>query len=139
MKTKLMIGIVTLFSAGVFAQEFDDMYFRAKDRVSTPKVNNTNEVYASSSYETFKQKNFTDPTMLDEYRNPTDTYSARNINPEFISRSYSEQASEDEQNYFVEGYASANAANTFNYNSGYYYNGWNSNPNTAMNMYNPGW
>lgn len=134
--------MLTVVGAGAFAQEYDDMYFRSKDREkqnATLKAAKSEEVYASNSYETFKKKNFTEPTMLDEYRNPTDSYSARNVNPEYISRSYSEQASEDEQNYFVEGYTAAVTTNAFDYNQGYYYNGWNGNQMNNMNMFNPGW
>jgi len=143
MKTRIIIGMLMTIGAGAFAQEYDDMYFRSKDREkqnATIKSSKSEEVYASNSYETFKKKNFKETTMLDEYTNPTDSYSARNVNPEYISRSYSEQASEVEQNYFVDGYTSALATtNAFDYNQGYYYNGWNSSQMNTMNMYNTGW
>jgi hypothetical protein len=132
MKTRLIIiGMVIGVSAGAFAQEYDDMYFRSKDRemlttsVSSPSA-------GKDSYSSFKKKHFEDVTMLDEYINPSDSYSARNINPEYIARSSSAQATADEGNYFVEGYSpqmlnSMNRNNTSNFNTmnnSWYNTGW---------------
>ncbi|MCU0356059.1 MAG: hypothetical protein MUE95_00620 [Cyclobacteriaceae bacterium] len=137
MKTIIVTGLTLLVSASAFSQELDDMYFRSKDREKVAMVNNTaqNQV-VSSSYDTFKKKNFSDPTMLDEYTNPTDSYSARNVNPEFIARSNSAQAAEDEMNYFTESYNGIPTASTFS--NANLRNSWNSN---AWNnpMYSPGW
>jgi hypothetical protein len=124
MKTKLILGLTMLTGVAAIAQENDDLYFRSKDREKLEAVRATEQTYVSN-YDNFKKKHFNEPTELDEYTNPTDSYSARNVNPEYISRSYSDQVSEDEANYFVEGYAPA--TNNFNYNSGYYYNGFNNN------------
>src|SRR5690606_7798258 len=122
MKTKLILGLTMLGSVAAFAQENDDLYFRSKDREKLEAQRASEQTYVSN-YNNFKKKHFEEPTELDEYTNPTDSYSARNVNPEYISRSYSDQVSEDEANYFVEGYAPS--TNNFNYNSGYYYNGFN--------------
>jgi hypothetical protein len=125
MKTKLILGLTMLTGVGAIAQENDDLYFRSKDREKLQAIRATEQTYVSN-YDNFKKKHFNEPTELDEYTNPTDSYSARNVNPEYISRSYSDQVSEDEANYFVEGYSPA-TNNNFNYNSGYYYNGFNNN------------
>jgi hypothetical protein len=139
MKTNVLIGLALLVSVSAFAQEVDDMYFRSKDRekVNAASVSKAaqGDLY-SSNYDTFKKKNFSDPTMLDEYyANPTDSYSARNVNPEFIARSNSTQAAEDEQNYFMEGYNNtfSSPAMVLSGNAMSMNNTWN-NP-----MYSPGW
>jgi hypothetical protein len=140
MKTNIMIGVALMLGVNAIAQEVDDMYFRSKDREKQMASVNTKaaqkETY-SSNYDSFKKKNFDETTMLDEYNNPTDSYSARNINPEYVARSSSEQATADEQNYFVEGYASQAARNqyTSGYNS-YYSNNWN-NTMVAPGYYGP--
>lgn len=126
MKTKLILGLTMLTGVAAIAQENDDLYFRSKDREKLEATRATEQTYVSN-YDNFKKKHFNETTELDEYTNPTDSYSARNVNPEYISRSYSDQVSEDEANYFVEGYAPATSNNNFNYNSGYYYNGFNNN------------
>jgi hypothetical protein len=132
MKTRLIIiGMVIGVSAGAFAQEYDDMYFRSKDReVLTTSVSSPSA--GKDSYSSFKKKHFEEVTMLDEYINPSDSYSARNINPEYIARSSSAQATADEGNYFVEGY-SPQMLNSMNRNN-------TSNFNTMNNSwYNAGW
>lgn len=134
MKTRTMTGILVASTLAfqVLAQENDDLYFNSKDR-EKQKVEN---VRASASnkidedYQAFKKKHFEEPAEDTSFVNPTDSYSARTINPEYIARSNAEQASEDEQNYYVEGYApntydsysagnSNNTAYQGNYN-GYY-------------------
>jgi hypothetical protein len=133
MKTKLLMGATLLFGASALAQEYDDMYFRSKDREKLSTSNTLKDTYSSDNYSKFKKKHFDEVAMLDDYANPTDSYSSRNINPEYISRSYSEQASEDELNYFVEGYNPKVAAG----NSGYYAgtnNNWNN-----RNTWNSPW
>lgn len=135
MKTNWMIGAALVFAINTWAQEYDDMYFRSKDREKLNASNVLKDTYsANNNYSNFKKKHFDEVTLLDDYNNPTDSYSARNINPEYISRSYSQQASEDEQNYFVEGYNPQ-----LNQGSGYYAgaNNWN-NWNT-MNSWNNRW
>lgn len=128
MKTRMIIGLALVVSVGAFAQEYDDMYFRSKDR---EKLQKASKDAPSSNYENFKKKHFDEVTELDEYNvNPTDSYSARNINPEYIARLSSEQASEDESNYFVENYKAPGTSSVSS--SGYY-------PNSNWNnrWYNP--
>lgn len=134
MKTRLIIGMVIGVSAGAFAQEYDDMYFRSKDR-ETLATSVSSTATGKDSYSTFKKKHFEEVTMLDEYVNPSDSYSARNINPEYIARSSSAQATADEGNYFVEGYT-PEALNALKYISGYNTSNLNSMNNS---WYNPSW
>jgi hypothetical protein len=122
MKTRIATGLMvfgTLFQALAQRAENDDMYFRAKDREKL----NANEVAASfdshSSNRKSKPESVPSPQ---EFVNPTDSYSARNINPEYVSRSNAEQAVQEES-YFVEGYTphydSYSSANRNAYNSPY--------------------
>lgn len=116
--------------------ENDDMYFNSKDREKLSVTAAANDKI-DSDYKAFKKKHFDESKEITETTNPTDSYSARNINPEYISRSNSEQASEDEQNYYLEGYKpntydsysaggytyyndSLNSNNNFNYNNNLY-------------------
>jgi len=144
MKTRIVIGslMATLMTFQVIAQraENDDMYFKSKDREklkaekATATVSTDDKI--DSDYNTFRKKHFDKneeaAETASENVNPTDSYSARTINPEYISRSNAEQASEEEQNYYVEGYVPANTYdsysatnynnnnNNLNYNNGYY-------------------
>lgn len=124
MKTKIALAglLATLAVVETSAQraEFDDMYFRAKDREKISKAVEARDVYASAK--TKKQKSPEAFVQADEgYTNPTDSYSARNINPEYVSRSNAEQASEDESNYYLEGYTPS-TYNSSNFNNSYYNN-----------------
>ena len=158
MKTRIVIGILGLTLAGsiVMAQENDDMYFNSKDRqkqkaesVATTSVNQK----IDDDYNTFRKKHFDqDEKEVAETSNPTDSYSARTINPEYISRSNSEQASEDEQNYYEEGYAATtydayssnnngynnyNGGSSWNGNYGYYNNPYSYSYNNPYSYYSP--
>lgn len=130
MKTKIIAGLALVMGLSAVAQENDDMYFRSKDREKLQKV--SKDSY-SSNYENFKKKHFDEATELDEYAvNPTDSYSSRNINPEYIARSSSELASEDESNYFVENYNAPVQSYTGN-NSNFYNNNYNNSWNNQWN------
>ena len=135
MKNKVIIlSLLSFVVVGsAFAQvEQDDMYFNSKDRAKLREAQKTNSVVLASR----------NSRERDEDINPTDSYSARNVNPEFTSRAQSKTAAEDEQDYFVTNYRYANQGyyNNFNtryntwYNSSWYrsnywgssINGWNS-------------
>lgn len=153
MKAKVVVGslLATMMTFQVMAQraENDDMYFNSKDRekLRTEKGDASFNDKIDSDYNTFRKKHFDknepEAEVVKENTNPTDSYSSRTINPEYISRSSSEQASEDE-NYYVEGYVPANTYdsysasgnnNNWNYNNSYYGSyGYNS-PSSAL--YNP--
>jgi hypothetical protein len=131
MKIKVAIlGMTVACVAGsVMAQENDDMYFNSKDRA---KLNSTKADQKKTEALAYVD-NEASTSAEDEDINTTDSYSARNVNPEFTSRSNSELAQEDDENYFVNDYRFANANelsqfdNNYNnwyssqwYNSGYY-------------------
>jgi hypothetical protein len=153
MNIRMVIGcfVATLMVFQGMAQraENDDMYFNSKDR---KKQSVTSSISANdkidSDYKAFKKKHFDKneevrETEAAENKNPTDSYSARSVNPEFVSRSNSEEASE-EQNYFIEGYTdSVNAGDYNNYSNNNYNNNTNWNYNngwygpSAWNSYSP--
>lgn len=142
MKARIVFGglapiVIAMMTFQLAAQhaENDDMYFTSKDREKLKAENMTASVNdkIDGDYKAFKKKHF-DSTQEEanqsetEVVNPTDSYSSRTVNPEYISRSNSEQASEDELNYYLEGYTPANAYNSYsssNYNNNLYNNNWN--------------
>lgn len=121
-----LIGCLSLAVAtGASAQvEYDDMYFNSADRKALNDLRGTQSFALNSK----KKKALTE----EEFSNPTDSYSARNINPEHISRSNADEARADEQDYYVTDYNRRTAAgystwnNQFNnwYNSPWYSTGW---------------
>lgn len=116
--TLSLLGIGGAFAQGV---EYDDMYFNADDRAKLKAQRATDVVYNTPS----KSKKF-DFSEEELNANPTDSYSARNVNPEYTSRAHSETALEDEQDYFV---------NNYQYDRNKYQD-WNNNYN---NWYNNSW
>lgn len=105
---------------GVVAQdaEYDDMYFNSKDRA---KLVATRDEYTPKT----ESKRMQREAVSDDV-NPTDSYSARSVNPEFTSRSNSESAQADNEDYFVNNYKlqTQSDLNTFNKN----YNNWYNDP-----------
>src|SRR5580765_3990235 len=76
MKTKSILLSLVAIASGicVFAQENDDMYFGSKDRSKIGLANREEVVLASAKANTAVQ------TI-----NPSDSYSARNENPDYIA------------------------------------------------------
>lgn len=128
---KAHIGFwMLLLPAVASAQESDDLYFRSKDRQKATVAATESFV---SNYDNFKRQHFPEAYTQDNNQNPTDSYSARQINPEYVARASSEQASEDEQNYFIEGYTPVATTTTNLYSNSSFNNGWNN------GWYTPGW
>ena len=131
MKSKVAIlSLVSLlFTLAASAQgiENDDMYFNAKDRA---KLNTAKATEVSASIKKSKKA-----TVADEAVNPTDSYSARNVNPEYEARTNSQTAQADNQDYFVNNYKYNNASNFDNWNNNF--NNWYSNPWYGGNYYDP--
>jgi hypothetical protein len=134
MKARIVVAglLVSMMVVDVSAQraEYDDMYFRGKDREKNSAID------AEDSFaKTKKQKSDAVALPEEDLSNPTDSYSARNVNPEYVSRSNSEQAGEDESNYYLEGYTPS-ASSASNFNNSYY-----NNANLAGSSYyaNNGW
>lgn len=135
MKTRIFT--IALLTVGVtaFGQqvENDDMYFNSKDR-ATQQKSSKDELYASAS--TKKQKASQLEAIEDGKINPTDSYSSRNINPEFSARSQAEVAQEENQDYFVNNYRTQTSQNLNSWNNNF--NNWYSNPAYSNNYYSPG-
>lgn len=133
MKTTIVLAslLATMITLDVSAQraEYDDMYFTAKDREKNKAIQAEE---SRTPAKVKKQQQVEEDEYITEEvdTNPLDSYSARNVNPEYVSRANSEEASADEENYFVEGYSPTPAGGNFNYNNSYY-----NNSNWARNSY----
>jgi hypothetical protein len=121
---KIKILLLSMISSLVFGSamaqdvEYDDMYFNSKDRAKLA------EVTASAVSEPRKKKLVQEEDEAEEI-NPTDSYSARNVNPEYTSRSQSQTAQNEDEDYFVNDYRYNTQARFNNFNSNY--NNWNNN------------
>lgn len=135
MKTRLLFSsILSVIALSAFAQvENDDMYFNSGDRQKFKESRNSPVAYASSK-ETRKVKE-----VESEESNPTDSYSARNVNPEFAARSNAEIAQEDNGDYFVQNYRYQNANELNNWNNNFndwYGSSWYNPSYYSPNIYN---
>jgi hypothetical protein len=84
MKTRVILFsmVLSVIGSAAFAQvEQDDMYFNSKDRAKLRESRKTADVALASARKKDRQEE-------EELNNPKDTYSARNVNPEFTSRSH---------------------------------------------------
>lgn len=130
-KVALLSLVSLLFTFAASAQEIenDDMYFNSKDRAKL------NAAKASEVSHTASIKKSKKEIVEDETLNPTDSYSARNVNPEYEARSNSQTAQNDNEDYFVNNYQYNNASNFNNWNNNF--NRWYSNPWYGANYYDP--
>ncbi|MBX2895056.1 MAG: hypothetical protein KF763_06420 [Cyclobacteriaceae bacterium] len=83
-----LLSVMVVFAAS--AQETDDMYFRASDRAKIAASKPLSEL-------SYRQSEVKTPI------NPTDSYSARNVNPEYISQSVS-SSNQQPATYFYSEY-----------------------------------
>ena len=114
--------------SGALAQvEYDDMYFNKEDRAQLKAERGL--VVAQNATSKSKRLN-------DESRdfNPTDSYSARNVNPEYTSRAHTQTAQSEEENYFVDNYQ-YNRTQLNNWNNDF--NNWYSGSWYRNNYYGP--
>ena len=117
MKTKAAFLTIVVLAAGscVVAQnvEQDDMYFTAKDRAA---LNASHEAILSTQQARRVTESETSSTI-----NPTDSYSARNVNPEYISGSKVGSNTSATAQYFTPNYqpTAVNQNLTSNCNCGY--------------------
>lgn len=127
MKTAMFVILLGV-SFTAFSQEDDDMYFTSKDRAKQELTVRSNRTAKEQKSNTVDER--TEDTSI----NPTDSYSARNINPEYISRSQSDAEETDESGYFSDSYApisvNKNLYNDYSTNNQYspyygYNNGFN--------------
>src|SRR5690606_19271292 len=99
----IFFGLLSVLTVGSYAQgiETDDMYFNSKDRAKLKAAEGQGDVYASAKK----------ATREEEQINPTDSYSARNVNPEYAARENAEVAQSDNEDYYVSDYDQANNLN----------------------------
>jgi hypothetical protein len=131
-KGTVLAALSILGFSGVFAQsvEYDDMYFNSEDRAALKSQKGV-----ELAYRTETKKKIADADEGNEAVNPTDSYSARNVNPEYTSRAQSQSAQSDEDDYFVNNYQyNRNQLNNWNNN----YNNWYNNSWYRSNYYGPG-
>jgi hypothetical protein len=136
MKIKVILSSLILLTGviGAFAQEVeqDDMYFNSKDRA---KLRAAQSQKASEvAYASAKKSKNSEPA--EENFNPTDSYSARNVNPEYTSRSHSQTAKADDEDYFVSNYQFNQRSNYNNWNNSF--NNWYGNSWYAPNYWGAG-
>ena len=124
------IMIVVGVAGNVSAQEYDDMYFTKADR----KSKFTNAVYNETS--SFKSDEV-EPVRISRNEDlTTESYSARTINPDYISKYKSEALDEEAdpeapEEYYVESedknksYSNATANSNYYYNRPNAYSNWN--------------
>lgn len=127
MKTNILLsGMLALISGTVLAQhiESDPVYFRSKDRAAlrARQAEASNDTYA---YNTKRNKSQQDEAVEDSV-NPTDSYSSRNVNPEYAARANARSAQQDNGDYFDSNYRYQTTSNLNNWNNNF--NRWYSNP-----------
>jgi hypothetical protein len=128
MKTKFtflsILSVVVVFGAAAQGVEYDDIYFRSKDRV----------VLAASKPIPVRQS----PKDMEVVStiNPTDSYSARNVNPEYLSQSTLNPSTLSEPvAYFVPNYLPTSVNQNINTNSDY--SNYSNSPYGGSSLYNP--
>ena len=100
-KAALLSLVSLLFTFASIAQEIenDDMYFNSKDRAKLNAMKASQPTLTASIKKSKKEV-----VEEEESSNPTDSYSARNVNPEYEARTNSETAQADNEDYFVNNY-----------------------------------
>lgn len=139
----LLLLAAFIINIGAFAQEDDDMYFNAKDRTKLQSKERQDQIAYEASVKKAKKMR-EEPAAEEEGQNeesvealnPTDSYSARNINPEYEARSTAKLSQSDDQDYFVNNYnyQYATSSNMNNWNNNF--NSWYGNPWYSANYYN---
>lgn len=126
LKQILTVVFSCLVAITAFSQEFDDMYFNSKDRAKL----NERKISADLGL----TKNNAEIRGADAPINPTDSYSARNINPEYSSQINSGSVPPVEDNYFIQDFqpkgvnqniSNCNCGSGSFYNPYYGNNAWN--------------
>ncbi len=119
-----------LMAGSAIAQQLenDDMYFNSTDRKKLTELNAKQTAIASTRKMDRKAADT-------EELNPTDSYSARTVNPEYSSRSNAETATAENEDYYVNNYRyqTANELRTFNNN----FNNWYGSSWYSRNYWGP--
>lgn len=137
-KTILLSLMAVVMGTRVFAQEeIDDMYFTAKDRAA---YNASHQAEFASLSKRVTETEATAPVI-----NPTDSYSARGVNPEYVSGAkVGTNSTASNAQYFSSNYQPTavnqvltknNSFNNYAYNgfgSPWGYNRWGMNPYMGM-------
>lgn len=119
-----ILSVSIAFVASAQNVEYDDMYFRSKDRV----------VLASSK--PLKMYVPSEDMAVVSKINPTDSYSARNVNPEYLSQSkVSPSSSNTPVSYFVPNYIPASVNQNISGESNINYTSSNGNYTSLNNPY----
>lgn len=139
MKTKALLLLLAAFiiNIGAFAQEDDDMYFNASDRAKLKSKAREDQTAYEASVKKAKKMREEEPVAEEESveaLNPTDSYSARNVNPEYEARENAKLAESDEQDYFVNNYQYSTSSNLNNWNNNF--NSWYGSSWYSPNYYN---
>ena len=133
MKNKgMMLSLATLlFASATMAQgvETDDMYFNSKDRAALKAQKSLETPSYTASAKKTKKNEVAEEVSV----NPTDSYSARNVNPEYSARSNSETALFDEQDYFVSNFKYKKSSDINQWNNSY--SNWYGAPLYSSNYY----
>jgi hypothetical protein len=151
MKSILTLAI-GLASISAFAQkaENDDMYFTSKDRVKLATTSANTKVEVKRAPTTTTQTKPT-PAQADVAVNPTDSYSARTVNPEYSAANTGTNATQQSGDYFIENYRptgvngnlngdykNSNSTPYYNPNTNpYYASGYSPYSSYGYNGYNP--
>ncbi len=117
MKSRVLLSsfLAAVTTLNVNAQEYDDMYFRSTDRAKFERPSaKTNERQVEKEMAKYTAGKST-------FANPTDSYSARVVNPEYTARSVT-QAVAGESDYFIDNYSVPvqQSTNSLSYAPGYY-------------------
>ncbi len=120
-----ILTVSAAFAASAQEVEYDDMYFRSKDRV----------VLATS--QTLTMKAASKELEVISPINPTDSYSARNVNPEYLSQTKVNPSSANQNPvaYFIPGYVPTGVnQNIYNQTEYSNYNSMMMNPYSSFGM-----
>ena len=134
-KSLVLAASVLILATTVMAQsiEYDDMYFNGKDRKKLKEKEASEQAAFSQSPASRHNKNAGGGEVYADNSDAA-SYSARNQNPEFTSRSKSKAAT-DEDDYYSSSYS-----NSYNTSSGYSqfnnnYGNWYNSPWVANNYW----
>lgn len=125
-----LAGLLLISPMLVVAQEaeYDDMYFRSKDRPVLTATRATKELQRQTSINEATQQMET-ATVI----NPTDSYSARNVNPEYLSQTKVDpNASTEPSPYFSSDFLPVNVNQNLSSTTPSY-------SSNCMSCYSPGW
>src|SRR5262245_6324407 len=113
MKTRnVLMSLLALgltFTSMAQTVENDDVYFNSKDRPSL-KAQRALNASPTSTQTASDEMLASNRSASKSNVNPTDSYSARTVNPEYTSRSSAQTAQTDNQDYFLNNYQYSTAS-----------------------------